>query len=103
MATLSSATRPNNVRRRRRGAHAVALLLAFSISACARGEPTTPTRWTGTNGNLSVDLTLIVTSDSVGGQGTYTATTPEELRCGGAVLSQSGTVTFSGLLTSEGL
>src|SRR4051812_34476555 len=85
--------------------HAVpgTFLLALCLCACSRGEPATPTRWTGTDGNLAVDLMLTVTSDSVGGQGTYTAKTPEELRCGGAVLSQSGTVSFSGLLTSEGL
>jgi hypothetical protein len=79
------------------------LLLALCICACSRGEPATPATWTGTNGNLAVELTLTITRDSVGGQGTYTAKTPEELRCGGVVLSQSGTVTFSGVLTSDGL
>jgi hypothetical protein len=92
-----------SVRSPRRHAPLGIFLLALCICACSRAEPATPARWTGTDGNLAVDLTLTVTSDSVGGQGTYTAKTPEDLRCGGVVLSQSGTVTFSGQLTSEGL
>jgi hypothetical protein len=102
MNIIQRSTNVSARRSRRRTAPGL-LLLALCIGACSRAEPATPARWTGTDGNLAVDLTLTVTSDSVGGQGTYTAKTPEELRCGGATLSQSGTVSFSGLITSDGL
>jgi hypothetical protein len=78
-------------------------VLALCVCACSGSEPATPATWTGTDGNLAVTLTLTVGRDSLWGSGTYTAKTPEELRCGGSILSPSGTVTFSGQLTSDGL
>jgi hypothetical protein len=102
MTTIPSATRPIDERCRRRYPGPSALLFAFCLSACSGGPPATPAKWTGTNGNLEVTLTLTISSDSLSGQGTYTAKTPEELRCGGEVLAQSGTVTLSGQVTSDG-
>src|SRR5437016_1884311 len=91
---------PNDERCRRRRPRPSALLFAVCLSACSRGELAKPATWTGTDGNLAVTLTLSVSSDSLSGQGTYTAKTPEEIRCGGATLAQSGTVSFSGQVTS---
>ena len=102
MATIPRATRPNDERCRRRHSGPSALLFALCLSACS-GEPATPATWTGTDGNLEVTLTLTISSDSLWGQGTYTAKTPEELRCGGSALAQSGTVSFRGQVTSDGL
>ena len=90
--------------RRRRGPFGPsALLFIVCVAACSGGEPATPAKWTGNDGNLDVTLTLTISSDSLWGQGTYTAKTPEEIRCGGAALAQSGPVTFSGQVTSDGI
>jgi hypothetical protein len=103
MATIPTTTRPTDDRCRRRLSGPAALLLAVCLSACARSEPPTPATWTGTNGNLDVTLTLTISSDSLWGQGTYTAKTPEELRCGGSILGQTGPVNISGQITSDGI
>jgi len=103
MTTIPRATRPNDERCRRRHPGPSALLFAVCLSACSGGKPAPPAKWTGTDGNLEVTLTLTISSDSLWGQGTYTAKTPEEVRCGGSVLAQSGTVSLSGQVTSDGL
>jgi len=102
MATIPGAARPIDERWRRRHRAPSALLFAFCLAACSR-EPATPATWTGTDGNLEVTLTLTISSDSLWGQGTYTAKTPEEVRCGGSALAQSGTVSLTGQVTSDGL
>ena len=79
-----------------------AVLFALCLSACAR-EPAKPATWTGTDGNLEVTLTLTVGDDSLWGQGTYTTKAPEDLHCAAGILAPSGTVTFSGQITSDGL
>jgi hypothetical protein len=91
MPTIQSAARPS------------ALLFALGLAACSGGEPPKPATWTGTDGNLEVTLSLTISSDSLSGQGTYTAKTPEEIRCGGGVLAQSGTVSLTGQITSDGI
>src|SRR3954468_8402506 len=87
MATIPRATRANDEGWRRHHPGSSALLFAFCLSACS-GEPATPAKWTGTDGNLEVNLTLTISRDSLSGHGTYTARAPEEIRCGGGVLAQ---------------
>ena len=103
METIPQATRSNDEGCRRRYPGRSALLFALCLSACSGGKPSKPAKWTGTDGNLEVTLTLTIANDSLWGQGTYTARAPEEIRCGGATLAESGTVSFSGQLTSDGL
>lgn len=102
MAMTPITTHPNDVRCRHRSIAPTAVLFALCLSAC-RSEPPTTATWTGTNGNLDVTLTMTVSSDSLWGQGTYTAKTPEDLRCGGSILGQSGPVNISGQITSDGI
>ena len=97
------ADRTNDEICRRRQPGRGALLFAFCLAACSGGEPATPAKWTGTDGNLEVTLSLTIWRDSLSGQGTYTARAPEELRCGGGILAQSGTVTITGQVTSDGI
>lgn len=103
MTTTPMPTRPSDERSRRCHPGAAALLFALCLSACSRGEPATPAKWIGTDGNLEVTLMMTVTSDSLSGQGTYTAKAPEDLPCGGSTLAQSGTVSLSGQVTSDGI
>lgn len=98
---IPSAIRPNERCRRRRPGPS-AWLFAVCLSACSGGPPPAPATWTGTDGNLEVTLTLTISSDSLWGQGTYTAKAPEEVRCGGSTLAQSGTVNLTGQVTSDG-
>jgi len=80
-----------------------ATLFALCLAACSGPESATPSQWTGTDGNLAVTLTLNISSDSLSGQGTYTAKTPEDLRCSGGALSQTGPVSITGQITSDGI
>src|SRR5258708_19916372 len=74
MATIPTATRPNE-RCRRRHPGPSALLFAFYLSACSARKPATPAEGIGTDGNLEVTPTLPISSPSLLGHSTYPATT----------------------------